>query len=171
MRAMKSGEEISGYDGSRPGEILADADPAATADDARLVFIGSAQTPWTSRRDCPHNLRQARERGGTFAVAVKPEWRAGLRDLKAGDPVILLYWMDQAARNVIIQAPRHSQGTKSVFSLRSPARPNPIALAAVRILAIDHDGGRIEVDALDCLDGTPIIDIKPWIARVDVPPE
>ena len=155
--------------GPRPGEVLAEFDPATSADDARLIFIGSAETPWKTRKECPHNLLQARERGGRFAVQVDRPWRAGLKDLKAGDPIIVLYWMDRAARNLIIQAPRHSDTTKGVFSLRSPARPNPIALGAVRIIGIDPDAGRIEVDALDCLNGTPIIDIKPWIDRVDVP--
>lgn len=156
-------------EGPRPGEVLAEHDPALTADDARIVFIGAAETPWTDRADCPHNLHQARERGGRFFVQIDRPWRAGLRDLKPGVPVIVLYWMDRAPRNVIIQAPRHSDTTKGVFSLRSPARPNPIALGTVRIIAIDADTGRIEVDALDCLNGTPIVDLKPWIDRVDVP--
>lgn len=153
----------------RPGEIAAEIDPAATADDARLVFIGRAETPWATRADCPRNLRQARERGGRFVVHVDAAWRAGLRDLKAGDPIIVLYWMNEAARNLVVQAPRHSDTIKGVFALRSPVRPNPIALAAVRIVGIDPDSGAIEVDALDCVDGTPVLDIKPWIDRVDVP--
>jgi tRNA-Thr(GGU) m(6)t(6)A37 methyltransferase TsaA len=153
----------------RPGEVATEFDPANTADDARLVFIGAAETPWTSRKDCPHNLRQARERGGRFFVRIDRPWRPGLKDFKAGDPIIVLYWMARASRNLVIQAPRHSDTTKGVFSLRSPARPNPIALGTVRIISIDAEAGRLEVDALDCLNGTPIIDLKPWIDRVDVP--
>ncbi len=159
----------------RPGEITAEIDPARSTGDARLVFIGHAETPWTSRSECPHNLRQARERvaserPGKFVVHVDGAWRPGLKDLKAGDPIIVLYWMDQAARNLIVQAPRHSETTRGVFSLRSPVRPNPIALAVVRIVEISAAAGCIEVDALDCVNGTPVIDIKPWIDRIDVLP-
>ena len=155
----------------RPGEIKAPIDPAHSADDAHIIFIGRAETPWAVRKDCPRNLNQARETGGQFSVCIEAPWRPGLRDLQNGDAIIVLYWMDQAARNLVIQAPRHSTKIRGVFSLRSPARPNPIALATVRIIAIDHNSGRIAVDALDCLDGTPIVDIKPWIERVDFPPE
>ncbi len=155
----------------RPGEVKAPVDPAQCADDGRVVFIGRAHTPWSSRDDCPRNLSQARERGGQFSVHVDAPWRPGLKDLREGDAIIVLYWMDQAARNLVIQAPRQSIRIKGVFSLRSPARPNPIALATVRIIAIDHESGRIAVDALDCLDGTPVLDIKPWIDRVDCPPD
>lgn len=153
----------------RPGEVLAPVDPARDADDARLVYIGHAETPWKTRGDCPHNLRQARDRGGRFAVRIDEAWRPGLKDLTAGASVIVLYWMNEAARNIVVQAPRHSETTRGVFSLRSPARPNPIALGTVRILEIDPADGLIVVDALDCRDGTPIVDIKPWIETVDQP--
>jgi len=154
----------------RPGEVEASVDPALVAGDAALVFIGRAETPWMDRDECPRNVRQARERGGTFTIWIDQPWRAGLKDLAAGDPVIVLYWMDKASRNLVIQSPRHSSATRGVFSLRSPVRPNPIALAAVRIVGVDPQSGRIDVDALDCLNGTPILDIKPWIDRVDIPP-
>ncbi len=155
----------------RPGEIRADRDPATMPSDAGLVFIGRAETPWQSRDDCPKNLREARTRGGTAALTIDPPWRGGLRDLKPGDAVIVLTWMDRARRDLLIQAPRHREGTAGVFSLRSPVRPNPIALQIVRLLAIDAEAGRLEVDALDCLDQTPVLDIKPWRAGIDVPPE
>jgi tRNA (Thr-GGU) A37 N-methylase len=58
-----------------------------------------------------------------------------------------------------------------VFSLRSPVRPNPIGLHVVRLLSCDADTGRLDVDALDCLDGTPVLDLKPWRQSVDVPPD
>ena len=156
-------------DVKRSGEIEASIDPAHADGDARLVFIGQAETPWVDRDGCPRNVSQARERGGNFTVWIDEPWRAGLKDLSAGDPVIILYWMDKSARNLLVQSPRHSPVTKGVFSLRSPARPNPIALSAVRITDLDYANGRIEVDALDCLNGTPILDVKPWIESVDIP--
>jgi tRNA (Thr-GGU) A37 N-methylase len=77
--------------------------------------------------------------------------------------------MDKARRDLVLQAPRHSKGPRGTFSLRSPVRPNPIALAVVSITSLDMDAGRIGIDAIDCFDDTPLVDIKPWIARVDAP--
>ena len=157
------------HDEQRPGEVRTSVDPAKADGDAGLIFIGRADTPWSDRGQCPHNLREARERGGVFKIRIDQPWHAGLKDLAAGDPIVVLYWMDKASRNLIIQAPRHSSATRGVFSLRSPVRPNPIALAAVRISDLDYESGCIRVDALDCVDGTPILDIKPWIESIDVP--
>jgi tRNA (Thr-GGU) A37 N-methylase len=57
-----------------------------------------------------------------------------------------------------------------VFSLRSPARPNPIAMAVVQLLEIDIDAGLLGVDALDAFDGTALLDVKPWLPVADIPP-
>ena len=78
--------------------------------------------------------------------------------------------MDQARRDLIVQTPRHRSAPVGVFSLRSPVRPNPIALSVVRVLACDPDRGVIDVDALDCLDGTPLLDIKPYLESIDALP-
>jgi tRNA-Thr(GGU) m(6)t(6)A37 methyltransferase TsaA len=155
----------------RPGEIRSRIDPAAAPSDAGLVFIGRARTPWSDRNDMPHNLRQARARGGAARIEIAAPWRLGLKDLAAGSAVIVLTWFDRARRDLVVQAPRHSEKLTGVFSLRSPVRPNPIGLHVVRLIACDAETGLISVDALDCLDGTPVIDIKPWLAGVDVPPE
>lgn len=154
----------------RPGEIRAGIDPDTMPGDARLVFIGRAETPWTERSDCPRNLTQARERGGAARIVIDAPWRLGLRDLQAGSAIIVLTWLDRARRDLLVQAPRHSDKQSSVFSLRSPVRPNPIGLHVVRLVSSDPESGVLEVDALDCLSGTPVIDVKPYIARIDVPP-
>jgi tRNA (adenine37-N6)-methyltransferase len=70
-----------------------------------------------------------------------------------------------------VQVPRHSGKTHGTFSLRSPARPNPIALSVVRILKVDADTGRIDIDAIDCHDGTPLVDIKPYRPGIDAVPD
>jgi len=155
----------------RPGEVRTSIDPASEVGDARLVFIGRAFTPWTNREECPKNIREARERGGSARIEIAPEWRPGLRDLRAGEAIIVLTWMDQARRDLVVQAPRHRPGPTSVFSIRSPVRPNPIGLSVVRLVACDAEAGTLDVDALDCLDGTPLLDIKPWRKGVDVPPD
>ena len=155
----------------RPGEIPSPLDPAGHDGDARLVFIGRARTPWASRDDCPKNLRQARERGGTARIEIDQPWRMGLRDLSAGDAIIVLTWLDRARRDILVQAPRHRETPAGVFSLRSPVRPNPIGLHVVRLVACDAESGLLEVDALDCLDETPVLDLKPWRTSVDIPPD
>ncbi|MEQ8349191.1 MAG: SAM-dependent methyltransferase [Sneathiellaceae bacterium] len=153
----------------RPGDQRLPFDPAAAVPDAGLVFIGRIRSPWPDLDACPKNLREARERGGGGAVELDPPWRPGLQGLQAGATLLLLYWMDRAPRDLIVQAPAHRPAPAGTFALRSPARPNPIALAAVRLLDIDMPAGRLHIDAIDCLDGTPLLDIKPWLPGVDLP--
>lgn len=156
-------------DDIRPGEIALPFDPAGRKPDAGLVFIGHVQTPWTERSDCPRNMGQARERGKSAVISVDSDWRAGLAGLEAGDWIQVLVWADKARRDLIVQSPKHRNEPVGVFALRSPVRPNPILLSLTRISAIDRDAGKIEVDALDSLNGSPVIDIKPFIASADQP--
>lgn len=154
---------------ARPGEVALSFDPARVADDARLHFIGRLRSPW-SPGHCPKNLREAREAGGAFRAEIDLPFRPGLMGLVPGQAIILLYWTGQARRDRIVLHPPHREGPTGVFALRSPARPNPVALGVVRLLACDHEAGLLEFDALDAFDGTPLIDIKPWLPSVDVPP-
>ena len=156
---------------SRPGEIALPFDPATSGGDAHVVFIGRIRTAWTSRPQAPKNAREARERGLSAHIEVEAPYRAGLDGLERFSHAIALYWMHEARRDLIVQAPKHSPVPRGVFGLRSPLRPNPIALAVVRILSIDAASGRIEIDAIDCLDGTPLLDIKPYLPSVDAVPE
>jgi tRNA-Thr(GGU) m(6)t(6)A37 methyltransferase TsaA len=153
----------------RPGEIALPFDPAGRKPDAGLVFIGRAQTPWTEKSGCPRNMGQARERGKPAAIIIEKDWRAGLAGLAAGDWIQVLVWAHKARRDLIVQSPRHRNEPAGVFSLRSPVRPNPMLLSLTRISAIDREAGKIEVDALDSLNGSPVIDIKPFIASADRP--
>lgn len=155
----------------RPGEIALADDPALAAGDARLVFIGRVRTPWTARTDAPKNPNEARARGDTAYVELDAAFRPGLQDLEKFSHAILLYWMHEARRDLLVQVPRNSGKTHGTFALRSPVRPNPIALSVVRILKVDADAGRIDIDAIDCLDGTPLLDIKPYRPGVDAVPD
>lgn len=162
-------------DDVREGEVRLARDPAQMTPDAGLVFIGRVVTPWASRDDCPKNLRRARERAAAmvnarFALEIDQPYRGGLAGIEPGQAIVALYWMHQARRDLIVQAPRHADGVRGTFALRSPVRPNPVALAAVRVLGIDHQTGAIDIDAIDCVDGTPLVDVKPWLDSVDVPP-
>ena len=77
--------------------------------------------------------------------------------------------MDGARRDLVVQVPRHLGEPRGTFALRSPARPNPIALSVARLLRID--GATLEVKGLDCLDGTACLDIKPYFASIDSVPD
>jgi tRNA-Thr(GGU) m(6)t(6)A37 methyltransferase TsaA len=154
----------------RPGEVPLPFDPAASAADAAVVFLGRLRSSWRSREECPKNLREARERGIGASIEIDEPWRQGLAGIEPGNPLIVLYWMNHARRDLIVQAPRHSGRPAGVFALRSPVRPNPIALAVVKCLALDREAGIVSIDAIDALDRTPVLDIKPWLATVDAPP-
>ena len=158
-------------DDIRPGEVRAATDPATAPHDAGVVFIGRIRSPWKTRADCPRNIAEARECAAPAELEIDPAWRQGLTGLSAGDHLIAIYWMNEAPRDIVIQKPHRRPEPTGVFSLRSPARPNPIALATVGIIAIDKTAGRITIDAIDCLDGTPLVDVKPWRQGMDVPPD
>lgn len=155
----------------REGEQPLQTDPATMPADAHVVFIGHIASPWTRREDCPKNMRTARETGRPAIVIVDEPYRAGLSGLEGVSHVAILTWLHHAPRNLIVQKPRHASEAKGVFALRSPVRPNPIGLHVVRLTALDITAGRLDLEAIDVLDGTPVIDIKPYFASVDAVPE
>ena len=151
----------------RAGEIALPLDPAKMEADAEVVFIGRIRSAWKSRRECPRSMTEARKRGQAARIEIDEGWRAGLAGLDERTHAVVLYWMNEARRDLIVQSPRHKSGSAGVFALRTPVRPNPIALATVRILNIDEAAGRVEIDAIDCIDGTPLVDLKPWLETTD----
>jgi tRNA-Thr(GGU) m(6)t(6)A37 methyltransferase TsaA len=149
--------------GLREGETAV-ALPAAF--DASLYYIGRIRTPWQRREDCPKNSRESE---AVCTVEVDPLWAEGLTGLETVSHVLLLYWMDKARRDLVLQSPRHYTERRGTFALRSPARPNPIAASVARLLRID--GNKLSVVGLDCLDNTPLLDIKPYFASTDSVPD
>jgi tRNA-Thr(GGU) m(6)t(6)A37 methyltransferase TsaA len=135
--------------------------------DASLYFIGHIRTPWTRREDCPKNPREAGD--AVCTIVVDPRWTEGLRGLDTVSHVVVLYWMDRARRDLVIQSPHHYAERRGTFALRSPVRPNPIAVSVARVLAIV--GNELSVTGLDCVDGTPLLDLKPYFASTDSVPE
>jgi tRNA-Thr(GGU) m(6)t(6)A37 methyltransferase TsaA len=150
-------------DGLRRGEVAAEL-PGHY--DASLYFIGRIHTPWTRRDECPKN---GRESDAVCTIAVDPRWADGLRGLETATHVLVLYWMDRARRDLVLQAPRHYGTLRGTFALRSPVRPNPIAAAVTRLVGIT--GNTLSVVGLDCLDNTPLLDLKPYFASTDAVPE
>jgi tRNA-Thr(GGU) m(6)t(6)A37 methyltransferase TsaA len=160
------------HEDERRGEIALSFDPATLSAEAGLVFIGRVRSPWKTRAECPKNVREARERGPHQAtVEIDAPYRPGLAGLSGVPQIFLLTWLHGAQRNLIVQKPRHAVQPKGVFALRSPVRPNPVGLHAVRLLALDEAAGLLTIDAVDVLDGTPLIDVKPYFPSVDVFPD
>jgi tRNA-Thr(GGU) m(6)t(6)A37 methyltransferase TsaA len=149
--------------GLRDGEIAAELPPRF---DAALYFIGRIRTPWKTREECPKN---GRESDALCTIKIDPRWAEGLRGLETVSHVLVLYWMDQARRDLVVQAPRHYAEQRGTFALRSPVRPNPIAASVVRLIRLA--GNDLEVVGLDCMDGTPLLDIKPYFASTDAVPD
>jgi tRNA-Thr(GGU) m(6)t(6)A37 methyltransferase TsaA len=137
----------------RAGETAIEA-PAP--DDARLVFIGRIHTPWQDRLTCP---RQGRQDGPTCRIEVFEPWVAALDGITEYQHIEVLYWLHLSRRDIVRQSPRNDGVARGAFSLRTPVRPNPIGTQLVALLRVD--GGNVFVRGLDCLDGTPLIDLKP----------
>lgn len=155
----------------REGEVALEFDPGEHNGDGHVVFIGRVNSPWTSRADCPKNMNAARERGEPASLAIDDPYRPGLAGLARASRAIVLTWLNRTPRNLIVQKPRHAPAASGVFALRSPARPNPIGLHVCRIAGVDEAAGTVKLEAIDVLDGTPLIDIKPYFATTDSIPE
>ncbi len=140
-------------DATRAGESVV---PLPERFDAGVIFIGRIRTPFTTRDACP---RQGRQDGPECQIVLDEPYAAGLQGLEAFETIEVLYWMHEARRDLIVQNPKGDGGTKGTFALRSPLRPNPIATSLVRLVSIA--GPIATVRGLDCLDGTPVLDLKP----------
>ncbi|MBV2361705.1 tRNA (N6-threonylcarbamoyladenosine(37)-N6)-methyltransferase TrmO [Thalassococcus sp. CAU 1522] len=145
-------------DSLRPGEETARLDAPR---DAALHFIGRLRTPFATRADCPRQGDP--ENGPECRVIVDAAFVPALDGIEPFERIELLYWLHEARRDLLRQSPKGDGRTRGTFSLRSPLRPNPIGTSLVRL--IRRDGDTLLVRGLDCLDGTPLLDIKP--ARCD----
>jgi tRNA-Thr(GGU) m(6)t(6)A37 methyltransferase TsaA len=129
----------------------------------KLRPIATVRSPLTDLDAAP---KQAHEGAPEAWLEFAPDVLDALDGLRAGDDIIVLTWLDRADRDVLRVHPRDDTATpmRGVFSTRSPARPNPIGLHELRILQID--GLRVRVSALEAVDGTPVIDVKPKLKPV-----
>jgi L-fuculose-phosphate aldolase len=129
-----------------------------------LVAIGRIRSPVTDPSAAAH---QGRESGTEATVEIAGEYADGLEGIEKFDRVIVLCWLHLTERVSLKVHPRGDPATRprGVFSTRSPLRPNPVAVYNVRLLA--RDGRRLKVRGMDAVDGTPVIDIRPHIPRLD----
>ena len=141
----------------RPGEMVG---PVPDRADATLTFIGRIRTPFATRADCP---RSGRLDGPVCRLEVDPPWRPALQGIAPGARIEVLYWMHLARRDLLVQVPRRDPVPLGTFALRAPNRPNPVSTAIAVVEAVTEEG--LLVRGLDCVDGTPLLDIKPDFRR------
>src|SRR5262249_38926018 len=137
----------------RPAEVTVELPPPA---DAGLVFIGRIRTPWTSRLETP---RQGRQDGPLCRIEIFNPWVPALKGLDLYEQVEVIYWLHMSRRDLVHQSPASDGNTRGTFSLRSPVRPNPLGTSVAKLVGIE--GATVLVRGLDCLDGTPLLDLKP----------
>ena len=123
-----------------------------------LQFIGVIHSGLKNKEDCP---LQENENAPGATIEIFPEYTEGVKNIKAGTEIILFTWLHAADRSVVTCVPRknYSASKIGVFSTRSPDRPNPIGMHAVKVISITNN--LLKVAALEVLDQTPLLDIKP----------
>jgi tRNA-Thr(GGU) m(6)t(6)A37 methyltransferase TsaA len=137
----------------RPGEVAVELPPRTNMG---VYFIGTIHTPWKTRAECP---KRGSADGPVCSIVIHEPWRTGLTGLADHRRIQVLYWMHHARRDLVLQTPYRTGVTTGTFALRSPLRPNPIASSFVDLVSVED--GVVSVRGLDCVDGTPLIDLKP----------
>jgi tRNA-Thr(GGU) m(6)t(6)A37 methyltransferase TsaA len=130
--------------------------------------IGSIATPWRTVAECPRNGRQF-DPAPICRVRLFEPFLPGLHGLEGISHLILIYWMDQVTTPKLTFTPPFDSEPRGVFATRAPWRPNPLGLSVV---AFDGFDGldQLLVRFLDCVDGTPLLDIKPYLPTTDAEP-
>jgi len=124
--------------------------------------IGYVRSPYKRKRDAP---RQGRLSDTISEIVIDDPYLSGLEDVEKKSHLIILSWFDRADRTSLRATPLHEKIEHGVFATRSPNRPNPIAFSVVDLLG--REGNVLRVRGLDALDGTPVVDIKPYSPDID----
>jgi len=127
-----------------------------------LEPIGVVRSPYTNTADIPKGLGAQHEAPGT--IEVRPEFEEGLKDIEGFSHLYVIWIFDRAQGSSLIAYPPSDDRPHGVFATRSPQRPNPIGLTVVTL--IGRDGPNLRVRGIDMLDGTPVVDIKPYLSNV-----
>lgn len=131
-----------------------------------LEPIGVIHTPYGKREDIPRQGRLSKE---ICEIEVFPDFAEGLRDIEQCTHLFVIFWLHLANRKLLTATPPHDGREHGVFATRSPNRPNPLALDIVELIEVD--GNRLRVSGMDALDGSALLDIKPYSAGIDSFPQ
>jgi len=138
---------------------MTSAPPASTY---LMRAIGTVRSPYADRAQVPKGTGAKHDAEGVLEIA--PEFEAGLSDIEGFSHLYVLWVFDRADPPSLVATPPTDDRPHGVFATRSPARPCPIGLTVVRLLK--REGSRLLVHGVDMLDGTPILDIKPYLSNV-----
>lgn len=127
--------------------------------------VGYIRSPYKETRDIPKGLGAKHEAEGVLEL--RPEFEAGLTDIEGFSHLFVIWAFDRSEGYALLGTPPSDNRPHGVFATRSPRRPNPIGLTVVELLS--REGRALCVRGVDMLDGTPILDIKPYLSSV--PPE
>lgn len=127
-----------------------------------LEPVGFVRSPYTDRAQIPKGPCAKHEAEGVLEI--RPELEAGLQDIEGFSHLYVIWAFHKSEGAELIGTPPNDDRPHGVFATRSPRRPNPLALTVVELLG--RDGARLEVRGVDMLDGTPILDIKPYLSSV-----
>jgi tRNA-Thr(GGU) m(6)t(6)A37 methyltransferase TsaA len=125
--------------------------------------VGVVHSPLKKAHGAPIQSIAASDVEGV--VEVLPQYAEGLRDIEGFSHLILIYHFHLSDEHSLTVRPYLDDGTHGVFATRAPARPNPIGISVVRLVGVD--GIKLHVTGLDILDGTPVLDIKPYVPQFD----
>ena len=126
--------------------------------------IGIIHSPFRKPKGVPIQPSAAKGIRGT--VEVFPEYAAGLKDLEGFSHIILIYHFHLAKRGKLLVKPYMDDKEHGVFATRAPSRPNPIGLSIVKL--VDFNENVLQVEDVDIVDGTPLLDIKPYVPEFDI---
>lgn len=124
--------------------------------------IGFVRTPYTKTSDIPKGLGAKHEVDGVLELS--PQFAEGLKDVEGFSHLFVIWEFDKSEGYELVGRPPIDNQPHGVFATRSPRRPNPIALTVVELLR--RDGARLHVRGVDMLDGTPVLDIKPYLSSI-----
>ncbi|MCR4420716.1 MAG: tRNA (N6-threonylcarbamoyladenosine(37)-N6)-methyltransferase TrmO [Clostridia bacterium] len=131
-----------------------------------VVPIGLIHSPYRRPGEAPHQGRLSER---LSELEIYPQYAHGLKDIEQTSHLVVLYWCHLASREVLKTRTPFGPEERGVFACRSPARPNPIAFCVAELLAVK--GNRLVVRGVDAVDGSPLLDLKPYSADLDSVPE
>ncbi|QSZ28182.1 tRNA (N6-threonylcarbamoyladenosine(37)-N6)-methyltransferase TrmO [Aceticella autotrophica] len=127
-----------------------------------IINIGVIHSPYKSPGDAPNQGCFSDE---IMQLEIYPQFLDGLKDIERVTHLIVLYWCHLARRDVLQTKTPYGSKIRGVFACRSPARPNPIAFCVAKLLEVKGD--RLFVRGIEAVDGSPIVDIKPYSTDID----
>ncbi|MFX0100079.1 MAG: tRNA (N6-threonylcarbamoyladenosine(37)-N6)-methyltransferase TrmO [Candidatus Hodarchaeota archaeon] len=134
----------------------------------KIVFtpIGIVHSEFKHPRGTPIQAASPLAQGTEGYIEIFPEYIDGLKDLDGFSHIILLYYFHKAGPYRLLRKPFMDNEERGIFSIRAPSRPNPIGISIVKLIEV-KEGGKLIIQDLDILDGTPLLDIKPYLPAMD----